>query len=260
MDCFRKAVIRQRMGRMRNLWASVRSRKRREADPVQYFLWPSISSGGEMGSLNAVCCLGVKAINTALARVGCEKAAELVITGKAAEYGSPRGQMLLRPRLPRRDRRGSRRCRGHAWVRRRRNQRYGGEGMHQLGVCYVYGDGVEQNWESCCVFVSARRQRVAGVAMTDLGYRYEKGRGVSRVGSRPFPGYRSEGRECGNLQSMHIWDAAMKRAAARGAELGSRPFPGIAEVRSAATKLVMSNLGLVLYQTGYGGSRIGGKP
>ncbi len=46
-----------------------------------------------MGSLNAVCCLGVcyqYGIGTA---PDAEKAAELYC--KAAEYGSPRGQMLL---------------------------------------------------------------------------------------------------------------------------------------------------------------------
>ena len=75
------------------IWASAWSRGNGvEADPVPGF--GLYQQAVEMGSLNAVCCFGRNAINTALARLRMrKKAAELYC--KAAEYGSPRGQMLL---------------------------------------------------------------------------------------------------------------------------------------------------------------------
>ena len=57
----------------------------------------------------------------------------------------------------------------------------------------------------------------------------------NRVGSRPFPGI-AEVRSVAICDPCIIWDTAMKRAAA-WSRVGSRPFPGIAEVRSAAIRL-----------------------
>ena len=50
--------------------------------------------------------------------------------------------------------------------------------MHRLGVCYAYGDGVEQNWEHAVHWFREAAESGVGVAMTDLGYCYEKGCGV----------------------------------------------------------------------------------
>ncbi len=105
-----------------------------------------------------MCCLGVcyqYGIGTA---PDAKQAAELYC--KAAEYGSPRGQMLLARAFH--DRIGVEADAAEAvyWVRPAAYQRYG-EGMHRLGVCYEYGDGVEQNWEHAVHWFRARRQRVA---------------------------------------------------------------------------------------------------
>ena len=97
-----------------------------------------------MGSLNALCCLGV-CYEYGTGTVKNEKQA-FSLYQKAADYGSPRGQMLLSRAYH--DGIGTEPDREQAlyWVRTAAYQKYG-EAMHRLGVCYEYGDGIEQSWE-----------------------------------------------------------------------------------------------------------------
>ncbi|MFR1040305.1 MAG: tetratricopeptide repeat protein [Clostridium sp.] len=110
VDCFRKAAYLGSAWGVCNLGICMEQGNGVEADPVQAF-W-LYQQAVEMGSLNAVCCLGVcyqYGIGTAPdAETGCR----VIPQGGGIRF-APRTD-AARPRLPRRDRRGSRRCRGHA--------------------------------------------------------------------------------------------------------------------------------------------------
>ena len=111
------------------------------------------------------------------------------------------------------------------WVRAAAYQRYG-EGMYRLGVCYEYGDGVEQNWERAVHWFREAAESGVSVAMADLGYCYEKGCGVEQSWEQAFSWYQ-KGAQCGHLERKSKRLNSSNRAASLS-RFGRRPFPGIA--------------------------------
>ena len=79
-----------------------------------------------------------------------------------------------------------------------------------LGVCYEYGDGVEQNWERAVHWFREAAESGVSVAMADLGYCYEKGCGVEQSWEQAFSWYR-RGAECGYPVSMSNLGLCYKR-------------------------------------------------
>ena len=131
----------------------------------------------EMGSLNAG-TVRACAMNTGIGASGRETGCR-VIPARRWNTVRPADRCCSPPSL----------TTGSAWkltlprpctgCARERIKRYG-EGMYRLGVCYEYGDGVEQNWGACCVIGSPRRQRVAWRGNDGSGILLEKGCGVEQ--------------------------------------------------------------------------------
>ncbi len=62
--------------------------------------------------------------------------------------------------------------------------------MHRLGVCYEYGDGVQQDWTRAARWFREAAEDGVGAAMTDIGYCYERGYGVEQDWKQAVSWYR----------------------------------------------------------------------